>query len=122
MNTSKAVIGIVAVAALALGAASIARATIIEHIGSNDPVAEGWFLNDNADPDSHTAYTTPVDSEDYWGIQQVTGKLARYRYALTQAQVDDSSGWTATGRGKLVAGNGERFRIVGIKRRVGNWP
>ena len=73
----------------------------IEHLGSNDPLSEGWNFDSNS---SNYQVNPGTDSQSFWSVAQPAGNRANYYAPLFTEDVEDPSGWTATARVKLVEG------------------
>ncbi len=112
---TKMVFGLCVGCLVLLAVAASAHADfIIQHSGSTDPQTEGWTQVIGTAGPGAVEYTTPSDTESYWGINDNSASWRSwlcYDYALTSAQVTDPSGWTMTGRERLIDRGNEVAKI-----------
>ena len=86
---------------------SAARATLIDHSGSADPMNEGWDLYTYYG--GSNAYPVSGDrGEDAWGVEKTDDNQELvYRYQLTSGQINqvENLGWSVSVRLRVVDAN-----------------
>jgi hypothetical protein len=96
MNKTFSLKTAIAVTCLALSASPAHSATIVEHMGANDPATEGWTFSQSGTPVgtmSGGSETTGSGNHDFWQVQDLsnTGSSA-YNRALSAPEL--SGNWT----------------------------
>ncbi|MBP7936845.1 MAG: hypothetical protein KA354_19560 [Phycisphaerae bacterium] len=74
---------------------------VITHQGLNDPLTEGWSVEDLGTGDAATLGPGD-DGEDYWGVQVPDSRRVGYTVNVNSAEFENPSGWTVTMRAKAL--------------------
>ncbi len=116
------------IALLTISADEAGAVVLVGTSGMDDPLDNGFaFPNLNLTVDQFHEFAGSDGGEDFWQVEVVSGRTRAFAVNLTDVEIGDAMGWTATMRARLISADAQTVNLnsailVGDKATGGGDP